>query len=443
MRYLLATGVLVAALIGAALIFSGVPRLALWASIGVISALILLVLVASGARRLARRLARARALRGRTTLRLALGAIGGPGNEAASVVLSLGLGLSVLAAVGQIDWNLRNSIATELPEVAPSYFVVDIQPDQIDGFMSRLDGDPGVEKVETAPMLRGVITRINGRPALEVAGNHWVVRGDRGITYSALPAPNTTITAGSWWPEGYAGAPQISFAAEEAEEIGLELGDEITVNILGRDIAATITSFREVDFSTAGIGFVMSMNPAALQGAPHSFIATIYADEAAEAALLRDLATAYPNITAIRVRDVVERVAGILGGIAAAITNAAMVTLVTGVVVLIGAAAAGEKARVFEAAVLKTVGAARGQVLAYFALRSALLGAVAGVVAIAAGGIAGWAVMRFVMEADYVFEPVSALLIVTGGAMATLLAGLGFAWRPLAARPAQVLRAQE
>jgi putative ABC transport system permease protein len=442
-RYLVLTAAILALLVGMAAWLSGVPWLAVWAATGVGGALVLLVLAAAGARRLARRAARAQVMRGRTPLRLALGSVGGPGNEATSVVLSLGLGLSVLAAVGQIDWNLRNAIATELPEVAPSYFVVDIQPDQIEGFRARLDDDPGVSKVETAPMLRGVLTGINGRPAREVAGDHWVVRGDRGITYAATPPPDTRITAGTWWPEDYDGPPQVSFAEEEAAEIGLRLGDEVTVNILGRDITAEITSFRVVDFSTAGIGFIMLLNPAALQGAPHSFIATIHADEAAEAAILRDLATAYPNITAIRVKDAIERVADILGSIAAAITYGAGVTLVTGVIVLIGAAAAGEAARVFESAILKTVGATRGQILAYFALRSAMLGAVAGVVAIAAGGIAGWAVMRFVMEATFRFEPVSAVAIVVGGALATLAAGLGFAWRPLAARPARVLRGRE
>ncbi len=441
--WLMVTAALLAALVGAAALLSGVPTLAIWSAAGVAGALVLLVLAASGARRLARRIARARIVRGRTTLRLALGSVGGPGNEAASVVLSLGLGLAVLAAVGQIDWNLRNSIRTELPAIAPSYFVVDIQPDQIEGYLARVEGDPGVTKAETAPMLRGVITRINGRPATEVAGDHWVIRGDRGVTYSERPPPNSRVTEGAWWPEGHDGPPQMSFAAEEGAEIGLKLGDDVTVNILGRDITAEVTSFREVDFSTAGIGFVLSMNPAALRGAPHTFISTIYAEEAAEAAILRDLATAYPNITAVRVRDQIDRVSEILGAIASAITWAAAATLVTGVVVLIGAAAAGERVRVFESAILKTLGAARGQVLAYFALRSAMLGAVAGLVAIAAGGIAGWAVMRFVMEADFIFEPVSAVSIVVGGALATLLAGLAFALRPLAARPARVLRARE
>ena len=359
------------------------------------------------------------------------------------MVLSLGLGLSVLAAIGQIDGNLRSAISRDLPEVAPSYFFVDIQPNQIDGYLDRLARDPAVGRVDTAPMLRGVITRINGRPAQEVAGDHWVVRGDRGITYAATPDDRTTVTAGTWWPEDYSGAPQISFAAEEAEELGLSLGDEITVNILGRDITATITSFREVDFSTAGIGFVMTLNPAALAGAPHTFISTVYAEPEAEAQILRDLANAYPNITAIRVRDAIDRVSELLEGISGAVRWGAAATLLTGFLVLIGAAAAGEGARTYEAAVLKTLGASRARILQSFALRSALLGAAAGIVALGAGILGGWAVSVFLMETSFAVVWSSALGIVAGGVVATLLAGLAFAWRPLAARPAQVLRARE
>lgn len=442
-RHLAVLAALVAALIGGAAVLSGVPQLALWSAFGVMAALAVLLLAALGVRRLARAAARSRAARGRTGLRLALAAIGGPQAETVSVILSLGLGLSVLAAVGQIDANLRAAIDRDLPARAPSYFFVDIQPDQIGGFLARLRGDPGVSQVESAPMLRGILTRINGQDAREVAGDHWVVRGDRGVTYADAQPATTTVTAGEWWPEGWTGEPQVSFAAEEAAEIGLNLGDTITVNILGRDITARVTSFRIVDFSTAGIGFIMTMNPAALAGAPHTHIATVHAEEAAEAQILRDLAGAYPNITAVRVRDAIAQVSDALRTLADATAWAAAATLVTGFVVLIGAAAAGERARVFEAAVLKTLGATRVRILASFALRAALSGAAAGAVAIIAGGLAGWAVMRFVMQAPFAFEPVSALAIVAGGVVATLLAGLAFAARPLAARPARVLRSAE
>ena len=441
--YLVLSALLVAALVGVAVWYAASRWLALWTFGGIAAALLTLLLVAFGVHVLSRRLARSPAMKGRTALRLAFGAIGGPDSEARPVILSLGLGLSVLAAIGQIDANLRSAIADELPDVAPAFFFVDIQSDQLPGFLDRTRNDPAVSRVDTAPMLRGVITRINGRPAREVAGDHWVISGDRGVTYSADVPDRTTLTEGTWWPADHTGPPLVSFADEEARELGLQLGDMLTVNILGIDIEARISSFRVVDFSTAGIGFVMVMNPSAVAGAPHSHIATVYAEPEAEAALLRDLGDAYPNITAISVRDAIGMVSEALSGIAAATSYAALATLVTGFVVLIGAAAAGERARIYEAAILKTLGAARGRILLSFALRAMILGGAAGMVAIFAGGVAGWAVMTFVMEASFRFEPLSAVAVVAGGAGVTLLAGLFFALRPLAMRPAGVLRARE
>jgi putative ABC transport system permease protein len=431
------------ALVGVAAWYSGAPKLALWAVGGILAALFLLMISAMGIKRLAARFSQARMVRGHTSLRLALGAVGGPSSETKSVVLSLGLGLAVLASIGQIEANLRNAIAQDLPKVAPSYFFVDIQPDQIDRFVKQANDNKGVTRVDTAPMLRGTVTGINGRPARDVAGDHWLVRGDRGITYSALPPKNTTVSKGSWWEADYTGPPQISLAENEAKEIGLKLGDTMTLNILGRDITAPITNFRKVDFSDGSMNFAITLNPSALAGAPHTNIATVYADEASEAALLRDIAGDYPNVTAIRVRDALARVSTALKGIAAATSYGAGATLLTGFVVLIGAAAAGEPARVFEAAVLKTVGATRGRILLSFAIRSAILGAAAGAVALLAGVIAGWGVMTYVMQTVYQFQPLSAFVIVAGGALATLVAGLAFAWRPLMVRPAQVLRARE
>jgi putative ABC transport system permease protein len=426
-----------------AVVLSGVASLALGTAGGVAGALLVLAVAAYGLARLARRLARSRPLRGWVALRLALASVGAPRAETVQVVMALGLGLSVLAAVGQIDSNLRSAIARDLPQKAPSYFFVDIQPDQIEPFLAQVRANPAVTEVQTAPMMRGVVARINGEDAAKVAGNHWVVRGDRGITYADAMPEGTKVVAGQWWPEAYDGPPQISFAAEEAEEMGLKLGDKITVNVLGRDIEAEITSFREVDFSSGGMGFVLTLNAASVAGAPHSHIATVYAKAEAEAGILRDLAKAFPNVTAIGVKAAIGRVTEALTAIAQATTLAAMATLITGFVVLIGAAAAGERARVYEAAVLKVIGAERGRVLLSFALRSVLMGAAAGLVAIFAGAVAGWAVLTLVMDSDYALDGTSALVIVLGGIGATLLAGLAFVWRPLASRPAGVLRAQE
>lgn len=441
--YLIAILAMVALLIGLAVAFTDSRSLVLWSFFGLACAFALLVLSATLLRLLARWMSQRNFTKGRPSLRLALGSVGGPSGETLSVVLSLGLGLTVLSAVGQIDTNLRGAISNELPDVAPSYFVVDIQKDQIDGFTDQLTSNAGVKKYETAPMLRGIITEINGQDAKEIAGDHWVIRGDRGVTYSATKPENARITQGAWWAEDYTGEPQISFAAEEAAEIGLSLGDTLTLNVLGRDITSRITSFREVDFSGAGMGFVLSMNPAAIQNAPHTYIATIYADETAEAPLIRSLSKAYPNITTIRVRDAIDRVVSIMTSIAAATTLGAFATLITGAVVLIGAAAAGEEKRRYEAAILKTLGATRLHVLWSFALRSLYMGLAAGIVAVLSGGLAGWAVTHFVMDAAFTFAWGASFSIVLGGIGLTLCTSLWFSWRAMQTRPAGVLRSQD
>jgi len=429
-------------LIALAAVFSEVPTLTLWAAAGILAALFALAAAALLTKALARRAARSRFMHGRPALRLALGAIGGPSSEAASVVLSLGLGLTVLAAIGQIDTNMRATITQQLPARAPAFFVMDIQQGQIAPFTAAMQADPSVEKIESTPVLRGIITKINGIDAKEAVGDHWVVNGDRGLTYSATVPKNSSVSEGEWWPEDYAGPPIMSFSEEEAAEIGLKIGDDITVNILGRNMTAKIANLRSLAFSDMSLNFVMVWSPNALQAAPHTYLATVYAAESGEGRLLSTMARDFPNITAVPVRDAVTHISGILASLSSAIRWGAGATLLTGFVVLIGAAAAGAESRVFEAAVLKTLGASRRRILLSFALRALFLGAAAGLVALAAGGAAAWAVIHFVMETDFILNWGAASAIIIGGAMANLLASLAFAWRPLATKPAQILRNQ-
>ncbi|MFN3616046.1 MAG: ABC transporter permease, partial [Rubrimonas sp.] len=347
-------------------------------------------------------------------------------------------------AIGQVDVNLRSLVAQELPGRSPAFFMVDIQNDQLQPLIEAVNGQ-GVESVETAPMLRGVITRLNDVPAAEARidpEGAWILRGDRGVSYAASPPAGSEIVAGDWWPENYAGEPLVSFSAEHARLLGLGIGDTVTVSVLGREITARIANLRVVEFRDMGINFLMILDPQSFVGAPHTHIATIYAPPQAEGPVLR-AAGAFPNVTAVPVREAIARVAEGLEQLAAAARWGASITLVAGVVVLIGAAAAGERRRTYEAAILKVLGAARGRILGSFALRAAMTGAAAGAVAIVFGALAAWAVVTFVMQAQFSFAPAPALLVVAGGAAASLLAGLGFAWRPLSARPARVLRARE
>ncbi|MBO9401961.1 FtsX-like permease family protein [Shimia sp. R9_3] len=441
LRYMLTVVGLIALLITLASWLSGSARLTIWFAGGVAIAMFALTAASAGLRALLNSLSQR--LRQSPQVRWALQSVGRASEATTPVVLSLGLGLSVLATVGQVDGNLRNAIASDLPEVAPSFFFVDIQRDQMPLLEADWADTPTIQDVENAPMLRGVITRINDRPAKDVAGDHWVIRGDRGVSYASDMPEGTKLTAGTWWNPKHSGTPQISFADEEAEEMGLSLGDSMTINILGRDITGTVTSFREVDFSNAGMGFVIIMNEAALAGAPHSFIATVYAEAESEASLLKEVSETYPNVTAIHVRDAAQQVSDLVAQLANATTYGASTILLTGLLVIFGAAAAGQSARTYEAAILKTLGATRGQILKSFAWRAALLGGAAGGVALAVGLLGGWAVMTFVMESDFIVIWPNALWILSAGVFANLLAGLVFAWPSLATRPARILRARD
>lgn len=441
--YLVSIAGLTALLVALASYLSGLETLTLYMAGGIAVTLGILLVLSVKVSLLAKRMSRLRMLRGWPILRTALGSIGGPGEASTPIVLSLGLGLTVLAAIGQIDHNLRNAIARDLPDVAPAYFFVDIQSGQLAEFEAAAGQVPGVSRIESAPMLRGIITRINGVPAREVVGEHWVLNGDRGITYSASQGEGAVLTEGSWWPEDYSGPPLVSFAEEEGREMGLRIGDKITVNVLGRDLEAEIHSFRVVDFSNAGINFIMSMNPSALAGAPHTHISTVYADREAEVPLLRSVASKFRNITAVGVREVIERISGGLASLAGATSLSAVATLLTGFVVLIGVTAAGERERVYESAILKSVGVRRWKILVSFALRSAILGGVAGLAAVLAGAGAGWWVIVRVMEAEFAVNWLSAFGIVGAGLAVTLGAGILFALRPMMSRPASILRAGE
>ena len=439
-RYIIVLVILLGAALWGTVQFSGSIAMTMWLLGGISLALLFLALMAGLFKLILKRMVRSKSLQGRLALRAAVSAIASGTERAGPVVMGIGLGLAVLAAVGQIDGNLRNSMTKSLPDKAPSFFFLDIQSGQLEEFNQRLADNTEVDRVETAPMLRGLVTQINSKPAAEVGGDHWVLRGDRGISYAAKMPEKTSLTAGQWWPDDYSGPAQISFSAEAAEEIGIGLGDSLTLNVLGRDITATITSLRNVDFSNAGMGFVILLNASALAGAPHSHIATVYASEAAEIPILDELGQAFPNVTGIQIREAVLMVSGIVSSIASAASIGAIATLITGFLILIGAASVSSKQRAYETAILKTLGATHREILVSFALRSAMVGALAASVALGVGLLGGWAVSSFVFKSSFEIIWSNAALIIFGGVCATLITGVLFALGPLSQSAAAELR---
>ena len=222
--------------------------------------------------------------------------------------------------------------------------------------------------------------------------------------------------------------------------MGLSLGDEITVNVLGRDLVGTIKNFRDVDFATMRINFLMVFNPSALEAAPHSHIATIYSNEKSEVMLQRKIRLEYPNVTAISMRNTLSQVSETLGTIAAITRWSSLITIIIGLVVLVGVAAATEKRRSYEAGLLKTLGASNQKILSIFTIRSSLVGAGAGIMAIFVSNLAAWAIVTGFMDLQFSIELKTVFLIIASGILTNVTAGLIFALGPLSANISQILR---
>ncbi len=437
-RFLLAVAVGIAGLVGLVFLSSTDKWFALWFVVGAAATVGALALAGALLLRFSRW-----PRPGNAVLRLVLANLNRPGTSAPGVVLSLGLGLSVLVAVVQIEGNVGRQIAERLPEKAPAYFFIDIQPDQVEAFERVVRSIPGVSDLQREPTVRGRIVAIAGKPVEEVAvapEAQWAIRGDRSLTAAASPKADASIVAGDWWPADYRGKPLISLDANLAKGFGIGVGDELTVSILGRDITATVANTREIDWSSLRFDFAIVFSPGVLEGAPHSHIAAARATPDAEAKLERAVTDAFDNVSAIHVRDALAAAAELLDGISKAVSAVAAVTVAAGAVVLAGALAAGQQRRIFDAVVFKVLGATRRRIAGTFALEYGLLGLITAAAAVGVGSLSAWGVVKFLMRMDWTWLPWHAATTVAVALAATLVFGLAGSWRILGLKAAPYLR---
>ncbi len=417
LRANLGIGVLLAAVIIAT---SQDPAFAAWFCA---SALATLLIFYAGAR-LVMAGARLANLRHPAWLRLGVANLYRPAAATPLLITSLGLGLATLAAVALIERNIGAQLTGTLPADAPSYFFIDIQNDQLARFQSIVHGTPGASDLHQVPSLRARIVDLNGVPADQVhvsQDSRWALRGDRGLTYAATIPDGSRVVAGAWWPPDYDGAPLLSLDDGLARGWGLHVGDTILANVLGRDIKFRIASLRAIDWRAFTINFTLVASPGLLEHAPHMHIATVRTTAAAGAPLLRAVTDALPNVTGIRVADVLQAIADLVGKLGTALAAAGSVTLGSGALVLAGAIAAGQRRRISEAVVLKTLGGTRAQIRAAWLVEFGIIGAAAGLIAASLGTLASWAMMRFVMHAPWLFLP-GTLAITMLGCMGLMLA---------------------
>ncbi len=440
--YLLATALALAALAALAIYSSEEKRIATVFLIAMAAGFVLLRLVAYLIAVAARRSPRIHS----AALRLAVGNIHRPGALTPAVTLSLGLGLSLLVALALIDGNLRRELTGNLPDRAPNFFFVDIQGSELASFRSLVEREAPEGKLVEVPMLRGRILALNGTDVAKInvpPEGRWVLRGDRGLTYARNVPENSSVTEGTWWQDGYAGEPLVSFSEQEGRELGLKIGDTVTVNVLGRSITARIANFRKVQWESLSMNFVMVFSPNTFAGAPHAWLATLIDGEATaaeEATILRSVTQAFPTITTVRVKDALEVVDRLVGQLATAIRAAAALALIASVLVLSGALAAGNRARTHDAVILKTLGATRAMLIRAFTYEYMLLGAATALFALIAGGGIAWYVLSQIMKLPSNFLPDVAVMTILIALVVTIGIGLAGTWRILGQKAAPVLR---
>ncbi len=386
-------------------------------------------------------------------VRYAIGNLYRPGSHATGIVVSVGIGVMVIMAVGLLERSLIRQLGENRPEDAPTFFFIDIQPDQADGFVRLLHERTGDLNPQLTPLVRSRLAAINGRPVkIEEGGEEerdkprdkrksWYFTREYVLTFlDRLPKDNEVVK-GKWWKPGQVSSkPLVSVEEEAARNLGLDVGSVVEFEIQGATVSAEVSSIRKVDWGNFSTNFYMILSPGSLEGVPVTYVATARVPPQDEIPLQQAVVAAFPNVTAINIGDVLDSFARLLDRLSLAIRAVAAFCILAGALVMAAALAATRYRRLYESVILKALGATRGLIARSFATEYALLGAIAGVIGIALASALSWAVLYFILDLPWSFQPgvlavgflLTVALNVTVGFLAT--------FRILGRRPLAVLR---
>ncbi len=401
--------------------------------------LVLLTGIAWGLRRIAVRIPRPKA----PLLRLALSNLHRPGSHTQALVVALGLGLTLFVTLATIQTSINNEIRNSVPERAPSFFVLDIPRERATEFGTMINAADPKAQINMIPALRGTITEFGGQRVDqmdELPEGAWVLRGDRGLTYSGIVPVGSEVVAGAWWDADYNGPPLVSLDLPVAESLGISVGDTLTVSVLGVEIPAKVAALRQVKWENFGLNYALVFSPGSFDAAPHNMVATVTVKKAAQNQLAKSIPTAFPSSSLIEVGEVVNQVSTLLTQMGQAIAAAASIAILAGIAVLVGAIAAARQSRIYDSVILKLLGSTRRQILAAHAMEYGLLALILGLLALALGLGAGWYVVVQVFDFNFAPDPNILAVTLIGGAGMTFLLGIAGSLPILAARPAEALR---
>ncbi|MDX1389337.1 MAG: FtsX-like permease family protein, partial [Acidobacteriota bacterium] len=374
---------------------------------------------------------------GRVWVRHGLTALGRPGAATLGAIIALGMGVVVVLAMYIIETRLSAQFDADVPQDAPTAFLVDIQPDQWDGVRALLE-DEGALRIDSAPMISARLESVDGVPVEQVArktpsGSRWVLTREQRLSYmEELPEGNRVVEGELW---SLPDRTEISVERDYADDLGVEVGSTLVFDVQGVPMEFTVGSIRTVDWQTFGINFFIVVEPGVLEDAPQFRVATVRLPEGSEQRLQDRLVGGFPNVTLIRIREILDKVVAVLGQAGLGVRLLGAFTIAAGILILAGVVSAGSIRRGREVALLKTLGMTRGGVVAVYAVEYGLVGLVAGVIGTAGGGLVSWAVLTHWMEIPW--EPPSWMLAVSifGTVFLAVVAGIAASASALARRP--------
>ncbi len=418
---------------------------------GLVVAVTALVLAAKGLLLTMRALPRPRLL----SVRQAFGNIQRPGGHTLGVMVAIGVGVMIILAIGILEQALVRQVGDNRPDDSPTFFFIDIQPDQVAGVASLIHRRTGDLPPQLTPLVRSRLHAINGRPvkteeadqeepanqSREEKRKNWYLSREYVLTFGGDLPKGNTITKGAWWKSGQPFMhPQVSLEEDAATNLGIEVGQTVELNVQGTVIRAEVSSIRKVEWGNFSTNFYMILSPGSLDGAPMTYVATVRVPPQEEVALQSAVVAAFPNVTAINIGDVLETFARVLDRLSLAIRAVALFCVLTGALVMAAALAATRYRRLYDAVILKALGATRAVIAGSFAAEYALLGCVAGTIGVVLASAFSWVILRYVLELPWTLAPT----LLAGGFLCTVLLALlvGFlsTFRILGYPPLAVLR---
>ena len=442
------TGVVAAALVALATWQAGSLEVGLMLSGGFVATAFVLHLAGAALVRAVQPLRHSRSF----ALRQAVLHIARPGNQTRVILLAVGLGAFFILGVRSLQTNLLRDFTIQAGPDAPDMFLIDIQPAQREGVTALVDRDNGaLPGPKLIPTLRARVVGVQGR---EIdLDNYQEVRGRRGlsreytVTYRPNLEANEEIVAGAWWSDDPPadGEAEVSIEDRFLERLSIQVGDRMRFDVLGRVITARVASIRRVnweDFRAGGFMFVF--RPGTFDQAPHTFISALQGptDAEARARMQGALVSQYPNVSVIDLREVLQLIQGVVANVTLAITVVGALVLFSGVLILVGAVSMTKFRRVYEAAILKTLGASSRLIATMLVLEYGVLGAIAGTVG-GLGAIAlSWGVARFALDMPWQATPwVTVTGIVTTAVLVAII-GVLASIDVLRHKPLATLRAE-